>query len=75
MIQFGPEAKRAILDRERMSLGLHPAGMEWPINWPGSDSDEDEDHHVPASSIYKLVPTMQAYRNNLTALSQRYNVG
>ncbi|KAG8421203.1 hypothetical protein J3458_003099 [Metarhizium acridum] len=72
--RFGDEAKRAILDRERTSLGLHPAGMEWPTNWPGSEGDQHEDHPVPANSIYKLVPTMQAYRNNLTALSQKYNL-
>ncbi|KAK2593059.1 hypothetical protein QQS21_009225 [Conoideocrella luteorostrata] len=71
--RFGPEAKRAIYDRERISLGLNPAGGEWPANWPGSDSDDGDDD-VPATSVYKLVPSLQAYRNNLTALSQKYNL-
>ncbi|GAO18773.1 hypothetical protein UVI_02052610 [Ustilaginoidea virens] len=80
--QFGPEARRAIADRERLSLGLHPTGMEWPVVWPTSDPDDDGDDdddafggQTPSASIYKLVPSMQPYRNNLTALSQKYNVG
>lgn len=56
-------------------MGLHPAGAELPINWPGSDSEDSEFDDVPAGSIYKLVPSMQPYRNNLTALSQKCNVG
>ncbi|KAG5982132.1 hypothetical protein E4U55_002259 [Claviceps digitariae] len=73
--RFGSEAKRAILDRERMSMSLAPEGVEWPIiNWPPSDSEDSEFDHVPATSIYKLIPSMQPFRNNLTALSQKYNL-
>ncbi|KAG5951065.1 hypothetical protein E4U53_003831 [Claviceps sorghi] len=73
--RFGYEAKRAILDRERMSMSLDPEGIEWPIvNWPPSDSEDGEFDHVPATSIYKLIPSMQPFRNNLTALSQKYNL-
>ncbi|KAG6012737.1 hypothetical protein E4U54_007318 [Claviceps lovelessii] len=73
--RFGQEAKRAILDRERMSMSLDPEGVEWPIvNWPPSDSEDSEFDHVPATSIYKLIPSMQTFRNNLTALSQKYNL-
>lgn len=57
-------------------MSLDPEGVEWPIvNWPPSDSEDSEFDHVPATSIYKLIPSMQTFRNNLTALSQKYNVG
>ncbi|EFY90884.1 hypothetical protein MAC_03000 [Metarhizium acridum CQMa 102] len=58
--RFGDEAKRAILDRERTSLGLHPAGMEWPTNWPGSEGDQHEDHPLYFSAyrgrVFVYVP-------------------
>ncbi|KAG6030335.1 hypothetical protein E4U41_000125 [Claviceps citrina] len=81
--RFGPEAKSAILDRERIAMNLDPEGAEWPIlNWPPSDSEDGDGDgdgdgdfdHVPATSIYKLIPCMQRFRNNLTALSQKYNL-
>ncbi|EHK24816.1 uncharacterized protein TRIVIDRAFT_61576 [Trichoderma virens Gv29-8] len=36
--------------------------------------DLEEDRIHPNDSIYRLVPSMQGYRNNLTALSQAYNL-
>lgn len=46
-------------------------GLEEPFTWPNTDT-EDTPH--ANSSIYGLVPSMQGYRNNLTALSQAYNL-
>ncbi|KPM35254.1 hypothetical protein AK830_g11322 [Neonectria ditissima] len=42
-----------------------------PFTWPGLDSDDEHEH---GSSIYRLIPSMQKFRNNLTALSQAYNL-
>ncbi|KAG6214394.1 hypothetical protein E4U50_000376 [Claviceps purpurea] len=73
--RFGREAKRAILDRELVSFNLEPLGHEQPIlHWPPSGSEDGAYDDIPTTSIYKLVPSMVPYRNNLTALSQKYNV-
>ncbi|KAH0493986.1 hypothetical protein TgHK011_000625 [Trichoderma gracile] len=69
--RFGNDAKGAIRDRERTALGMNPEGMEAPFNWPNTDG-QVEGHSQ--DSIYRLVPSMQGYRNNLTALSQAYNL-
>ncbi|KAM0260415.1 hypothetical protein ACHAQJ_002817 [Trichoderma viride] len=69
--RFGNDAKGAIRDRERTALGMHPQGLEEPFTWPGVDG---EDGPRADNSIYRLVPSMQGFRNNLTALSQAYNL-
>ncbi|KAF7546374.1 hypothetical protein G7Z17_g8481 [Cylindrodendrum hubeiense] len=69
--RFGDGAKIAIRDRERASLGMHPHSAEMPFTWPGLDSDDEQES---VSSIYRLIPSMQKFRNNLTALSQVYNL-
>ncbi|KAK7414292.1 hypothetical protein QQX98_006809 [Neonectria punicea] len=69
--RFGDGAKAAVRARERASLGLHPQNTETPFTWPGLDSDDEQE---PGSSIYRLIPSMQKFRNNLTALSQVYNL-
>ncbi|KAK5990686.1 hypothetical protein PT974_08955 [Cladobotryum mycophilum] len=69
--RFGNDARAAIRDRERFLNGINPEGMELPFTWPGSDT---EDERATSKSIYRLVPSMQEYRNNLTALSQVYNL-
>ncbi|KAL6891162.1 hypothetical protein HDV57DRAFT_286068 [Trichoderma longibrachiatum] len=69
--RFGNDAKGAIRDRERTALGMNPEGMEAPFNWPNIDGQDEGHAH---DSIYRLVPSMQGYRNNLTALSQAYNL-
>lgn len=50
---------------------MNPEGVEAPFNWPNIDGQDEGHAH---DSIYRLVPSMQGYRNNLTALSQAYNV-
>ncbi|KAG6229993.1 hypothetical protein E4U25_007327 [Claviceps purpurea] len=73
--RFGREAKRAILDRELVSFNLEPLGHEQPIlHWPPSGGEDDAYDDIPTTSIYKLVPSTVPYRNNLTALSQKYNL-
>ncbi|KAJ4271885.1 hypothetical protein NW762_000594 [Fusarium torreyae] len=52
-------------------MGMHPTNAEVPFTWPGNDSD-DERH--AGTSIYRLIPAMQKFRGNLTALSQVYNL-
>ncbi|KAM0427467.1 hypothetical protein ACHAPT_007427 [Fusarium lateritium] len=69
--RFGDGARAAIRQRERLSLGLHPTDAEIPFTWP---SENDESQAGSESSIYRLVPSMQSYRNNLTALSQVCNL-
>ncbi|PTB43030.1 uncharacterized protein TrAFT101_001590 [Trichoderma asperellum] len=69
--RFGNEAKSAIRDRERATMGIPTEGLEEPFTWPNADT---EDTRHARSSIYRLVPSMQGYRNNLTALSQGYNL-
>lgn len=71
IIQFGDGAKAAVRDRERVTLGMHPQSAELPFTWPGNDSDDERD---AGPSIYRLIPSMQKFRSNLTALSQVYNV-
>ncbi|KAF5006607.1 hypothetical protein FDECE_7002 [Fusarium decemcellulare] len=67
---FGDRAKGAIRDRERVAQGQPHLNVEEPFTWPtASDDDDDAD-----ASIYRLVPSMQKFRNNLTALSQAYNL-
>jgi hypothetical protein len=76
-MQFGPGAEGAIRDREQLALGMPYEGNEPPFLWPsGSGDGEDEDEQVDAAdrSIYRSVPSIQSNRNNLTALSQLYNV-
>lgn len=50
---------------------MHPHNAEMPFTWPGLDSDDEQES---VSSIYRVIPSMQKFRNNLTALSQVYNV-
>ncbi|KAF4975297.1 hypothetical protein FZEAL_7895 [Fusarium zealandicum] len=69
--QFGHGAKAAIRDRERAAFGQSPQNPEMPFTWPSGDFDDGPD---VGSSIYRLVPSMQKFRNNLTALSQSYNL-
>ncbi|KAJ3494892.1 hypothetical protein NLG97_g3778 [Lecanicillium saksenae] len=69
--RFGPEAKAAIRDRERVALGLHPLGHEAPFLWAPETFDEENSN---ANSIYRHLPATQFYRNNLTALSQAFNL-
>lgn len=69
--RFGDGAKIAVRDRERASLGMHPHNAEMPFTWPGLDSDDEQES---VSSIYRVIPSMQKFRNNLTALSQVYNL-
>ncbi|GFP53822.1 hypothetical protein TASIC1_0003020000 [Trichoderma asperellum] len=52
-------------------MGIPTEGLEEPFTWPNADT-EDTPH--ARRSIYRLVPSMQGYRNNLTALSQGYNL-
>ncbi|KAL7913130.1 hypothetical protein GGI35DRAFT_476936 [Trichoderma velutinum] len=76
--RFGNEAKGAIRDRERTALGMDPEGLELPFTWPFTPQTFfpalEEDGRYPNDSIYRLVPSMQGYRNNLTALSQAHNL-
>ncbi|KAL6698563.1 hypothetical protein J3F84DRAFT_363247 [Trichoderma pleuroticola] len=76
--RFGNEAKGAIRDRERTSLGMEPEGLELPFTWPFTPQNFfptlEESRLHPNDSIYRLVPSMQSYRNNLTALSQAHNL-
>ncbi|KAL7937822.1 hypothetical protein V8C35DRAFT_293709 [Trichoderma chlorosporum] len=76
--RFGNEAKSAIRDRERTALGMEPEGLELPFTWPFTPQSFmpglEGDRQHPSDSIYRLVPSMQGYRNNLTALSQAYNL-
>jgi hypothetical protein len=60
-----------VRDRERVTLGMHPQNAELPFTWPGNDSDDERSGRT---SIYRLIPSMQKFRGNLTALSQMYNV-
>ncbi|KAG6251206.1 hypothetical protein E4U23_000843 [Claviceps purpurea] len=75
--RFGQNAKQAILNRERLRYSLEGADAESTIfDWPLADGEDGQLKDEPATdSIHKLVPSMQDYRNNLTALSQKYNVG
>jgi hypothetical protein len=72
-LQFGPDGRTAVRDRERVTQGLPPIGVEPPVDWPGQDPEAPE-HPGGRRTIYQIVPAMQSYRNNLTALSQICNV-
>ncbi|KAF4455447.1 crt10 protein [Fusarium austroafricanum] len=50
---------------------MHPQSAELPFTWPGNDSDDERN---TGTSIYRLIPSMQKFRSNLTALSQVYNL-
>ncbi|ENH61018.1 hypothetical protein FOC1_g10015824 [Fusarium oxysporum f. sp. cubense race 1] len=50
---------------------MHPQSAELPFTWPGNDSDDERN---AGPSIYRLIPSMQKFRSNLTALSQVYNL-
>ncbi|KAH6898588.1 hypothetical protein B0T10DRAFT_114507 [Thelonectria olida] len=65
--RFGLVGVRAIRAREEPDMPFED--LELPFDWPGLSLDDD-----PGSSIFKTVPTMQLYRNNLTALSQVHNL-
>ncbi|RBR09780.1 uncharacterized protein FIESC28_09737 [Fusarium coffeatum] len=71
--RFGDGAKAAVRDRELVTLGLHPQSTEVPFVWPPAGSDSDDERHS-GTSIYRLIPSMQKFRGNLTALSQVYNL-
>lgn len=70
--QFGVEGKAAVRDRERAALAVPIQGAEIPFAWPGNELQDEEG--ISHTSVYRRVPSMQSYRNNLTALSQVYNV-
>ncbi|KAG6265077.1 hypothetical protein E4U47_006565 [Claviceps purpurea] len=74
--RFGQNAKQAILNRERLRYSLEGVDAESTIfDWPLADGEDGQLKDEPATdSIHKLVPSMQDYRNNLTALSQKYNL-
>ncbi|PHH90293.1 hypothetical protein CDD83_4061 [Cordyceps sp. RAO-2017] len=72
--RFGNGASDAVRERERSASYLFSIQDESPFDWPESDADADADQNGTEASIYRLVPTMQRYRNNLTALSQLYNL-
>lgn len=55
-------------------LGLETIHAEAPFTWPGQGSDEELDSTRRQRSIYRRVPSMQSYRNNLTVLCQSYNL-
>ncbi|RDA85186.1 hypothetical protein CP532_2373 [Ophiocordyceps camponoti-leonardi (nom. inval.)] len=68
--RFGKGVGEVIRDREQ-SLATDGDNInDASYDWSQSESDTGEDD----VSIYKLVPTMQRFRNNLTALSQLYNL-
>ena len=69
MIQFGPAGEEVVQARDSAFPGT--IGQTGPLDWPSSPEVAPD---VPLTSIYKQVPSMQGYRNNLTALSQCYNV-
>ncbi|KAM3518047.1 hypothetical protein NHJ13051_008474 [Beauveria bassiana] len=69
--RFGPDAKAAIRDRERVALGLPALGHQASYLWTPEFLDQES---VDEHSIYSTLPATQCYRNNLTALSQAYNV-
>ncbi|KAG6058777.1 hypothetical protein E4U17_007506, partial [Claviceps sp. LM77 group G4] len=73
--RFGQGAKEAILNRELLQYSLELEDIVSTIfDWPLADCEDGGLKHVPGTtSIYKLVPSMQEFRNNLTALSQKYN--
>lgn len=50
---------------------MHPLGHEAPFLWSPETFDEE---NVDENSIYHNLPATQFYRNNLTALSQSFNV-
>lgn len=72
LAQFGIEGKAAVRDRERAALAVPIQGAEIPFAWPGNELHDEEG--ISHTSVYRRVPSMQSYRNNLTALSQVYNV-
>ncbi|KAG6051301.1 hypothetical protein E4U39_001543 [Claviceps sp. Clav50 group G5] len=74
--RFGQGAKEAIINRERLQYSFEPEDVHSTIfDWPLADGENGELKDVPGTtSIYKLVPSMQEFRNNLTALSQKYNL-
>ncbi|KAG5957175.1 hypothetical protein E4U58_006243 [Claviceps cyperi] len=76
-LDFGQNAKEAILNRERLQYSLEEEDVDSTIfDWPLADGEDGElKDESGTTSIYKLVPSMQEFRNNLTALSQKYNVG
>ncbi|KAM3426364.1 hypothetical protein MY4824_010001 [Beauveria thailandica] len=69
--RFGPDAKAAIRDRERVALGLPALGHQASYLWSPELLDQES---VDEHSIYSTLPATQCYRNNLTALSQAYNL-
>ncbi|KAG5924345.1 hypothetical protein E4U61_000901 [Claviceps capensis] len=75
--RFGQNAKEAILNRERLRYSLDGEDVESTIfDWPLAEGEDGQLKDESATdSIHKLVPSMQDFRNNLTALSQKYNVG
>ncbi|KJZ78312.1 hypothetical protein HIM_02350 [Hirsutella minnesotensis 3608] len=70
--RFGSGASEAVRERERSASYLFSVQDQSPFDWPASGGDSENDG--AEASIYRLVPTMQRYRNNLTALSQFYNL-
>ncbi|PHH64557.1 hypothetical protein CDD81_4336 [Ophiocordyceps australis] len=72
--RFGPRAAKASLERDN----YHPAySLPEDMNWPGpEESWQILDHHDDDDplSIFRRMPTMQSYRNNLTALSRQHNL-
>ncbi|RDA89742.1 hypothetical protein CP533_1064 [Ophiocordyceps camponoti-saundersi (nom. inval.)] len=73
--QFGNGVGEVISDREQSFVIDGSVNGDASSDWfqSSSDTDEDEDDD-PESSIHQIVPTMQRFRNNLTALSQLHNL-
>ncbi|PHH68541.1 hypothetical protein CDD82_481 [Ophiocordyceps australis] len=71
--RFGPSAAKASQERDN----YHPAySLPEDMNWHGPEEswqtlDKDDDDPL---SIFRRMPTMQSYRNNLTALSSQHNL-
>lgn len=69
--QFGKGARKIVREQERGAFDPFWFTLDEAVHWPGQAISEDDDTSAAAP---QRVPVMQKYRNNLTALSQKYNV-
>ncbi|KAH7329042.1 hypothetical protein B0I35DRAFT_34701 [Stachybotrys elegans] len=70
--RFGPDARTVISDRERVIMGIIPDTWDTSDAWPADQTSDEEPNVIP--SLHRIIPSIQEYRNNLTALSQAYNL-